>query len=204
MTLLSAGRNSYPHQVYRIKVNLLGSAITILDEQGNPTFSVPVKDKGNGSELRVRRGKKRGPEVLVIRPVYEKNKGLLGKVLGFLKHASHFDVIDLEADETCVGAVKRKPGGGNPQDDSWIVLDASGTEIGLVEPVSSGFLGGKFRHRGRMGSQRVCEFRAGNTIAGRYVEADFTVDEDEDLDVRLGLAVAIKIVVAMKEMHSGA
>jgi hypothetical protein len=55
-----------------------------------------------------------------------------------------------------------------------------------------------------VGSHLVCEFKAGNTIAGRYVDADFTVDEDEDLNVRLGLAVAIKLVVAMKEMHSGA
>lgn len=204
MSVGDTARNSYPRHVYRVQVNLLGTLIAILDEQGNTILNCRIKDKGNDSELTLSRGKKGGAELMKIVPVYEKPKGLLRRALHFLSRPSHFDVVDLEAGGSKVGAVKREFGGGSPQEYTWTILDGDNAEIGALKPVSTGFLGGSFQHRGQIGSNRVCEFKAGNTIAGRYVEADFTVDEYEDLDVRLGLAIAVKIVVAMVEMHSSA
>jgi len=202
MTSYSVPGNRYDRVLYRVKVNLFGSMVTVHDETGSVLFNVPVKDKGTDSEIAMSLGKKGGTALMAIRPVYEKPKGFIGKFLGLIMSPSHFEVIDLKANVK-VGALKRESTGSDPKDHAWLLLDASDTEIGIVKPVSSGFLGASFQHRGQVGSHHVCDFTAANSIAGRYVDADFTVDEDEDLDVRLGLAVAIKLVVAMKEMHSG-
>lgn len=199
----AASLNRYPYALYRVQVNILGSMVSVEDEEGRVLFNVPVKVKGNNSEITMSSGKKGGTGLISIKPVYEKSKGVLGRVLGFLKKPSHFDVIDLEVNAR-VGALKLESRGANPKDHTWFLLDHSNSEIGVIKPVSSGFFGASFQHRGQVGSRRVCDFKARNTIAGRYVNADFTVDEDKDLDVRLGLAVAIKLVVAMKEMLSGA
>ncbi len=203
MTLDVNSGNKYPRTLYRVKVNLLGSLVTVEDEQGRVLFNVPVKDKGNDSEITVSTGKNRGTAMIAIQPVHEKPKRFLGKMLGFLARPSFFEVIDLETKQK-VGALRRESKRSDPKDHTWFLLDDSNVEKGVVKPVSSSFLGASFRHRGQVGSNLVCEFKGGNSIAGRYVDADFSVDEDGDLDIRLGLAVAIKLVVAMKEMHSGA
>jgi hypothetical protein len=184
----------FDYRFFKVRSNLLGSKLTVSDRHGSEIFYVPIKDLRDSSEVEIFVDKRSKNSVLRIEPVFPEIKGWFKKIRGALSNPLHHNVVDSEADEK-VGALRRETKTHVPQDEKWIFLDAEDREIGHLEPLSSGFLGGKFEHAGYIGDEQVCAMKSRNTIAGREVNVDFYKDEHCALDRRLSLSLAVKIAV---------
>jgi hypothetical protein len=121
-----------------------------------------------------------------------------------------YDVFDPRAGGTLVGSLRRKAMKSIVADE-WLILDASGREVGLIAEDSvalallrrlvAGWLLPQ-HYNGAVGGQPVFEFHRNFNPFVSKMQLDFSKDRAGMLDRRLGIAAAI-VLVALEGKQQG-
>ena len=186
----SDGRFHHPTYLFRRKIfQFLGAAFHIYDPAGNIAFYSKMKAFKLKEDIRVYTGEDMKTEVLVI---------TARKILDF---SSAYDVVDPTANNTKVGALKRK-GLKSIIKDEWVFMDANDQEIGLIKEDSLVLaLARRYvpyvglvcpqKYQGDIGGTLVCTFKQNFNPFVMKITLDFSQDTSRSLDRRLGIAGAI-------------
>ena len=184
-----ADRYAFPTYTLRKKVfKIFGDAFHIYDPDGEVVLYSKLKAFKLKEDIRLYTDDSMDEEVLKIRTT------------SIWDISGTYDVFDPIANET-VGALRRK-GMKSILKDEWVILDASGDELGLIKEDSTlkaivrrvvddiAFLMPQAFHA-EVGGQEVAVYKQNFNPFVKKIRIDFTSDRNNVLDPRLGLAAAV-------------
>lgn len=188
--------SKFMHNQYLIRkqiLSIIGAKIDIFDESGQGILFSQMKKFKLKEDIRLYNDDSMQEELLTI------------KARSVIDFSATYDVVDAVTGEN-VGSLRRK-GMKSILKDEWSILDARGTEIGLVKEDNpflaflrrflSNLIPQKFHVE--IGGNRVALFKQDlNPFIGK-LRVDFSQDTGYKLDRRLGLAAAILLVAIEKQ-----
>jgi len=199
MTTALATEFRHSNYVVRRKIfSILGQKFHVYDGSGRLAFYSRQKAFRLKEDLRIYSDESMQTEVLVI------------KARNIIDFGATYDVFDPRAGGTLVGSLRRKAMKSILADE-WLILDASGREVGLITEDSvalallrrlvAGWLLPQ-HYNGAVGGQPVFEFHRNFNPFVSKMQLDFSKDRAGALDRRLGIAAAI-LLVALEGKQQG-
>lgn len=184
----SLAQDRFAHSTYLVRrkvFRLFGSAFHIYDPMGNVVFFSERKPFRLKDDIRLYTGEDMRTEVLRMRA---------RQIFDF---GATFDIVDSESGER-IGALRRKALKSMIRDE-WAILDASDSEIGIVQEDSMAlalvrrFLSNLVPQtwEASLGGAPLASYHQHFNPFVRKVTVDFTRDTMNALDRRIGIAIAV-------------
>ena len=180
--------NPFEHDTYLLRkqvFKLFGGSFRIYDPSGSLALFASLKAFRLKEDIRIYADESRTTELLNI------------KARSIIDFSAAYDVIDTVTGEK-VGVLKRR-GLKSMFKDEWVIMDASDTDIGIIEEDSwlmailrrfpTGLIPQSFH--GTLGAIEVFRFHQHFNPFVQKLTLDFTYDRSRALDRRLGVAAAI-------------